>query len=39
VITTQIGGSARGWGGFMATEEAKVIDNAVMGFMQQRNQR
>jgi hypothetical protein len=26
-------------GGFMATGEAKVIDNAIMGFMQQRNQR
>lgn len=25
--------------GFMATGEAKVIDNAIMGFMQQRNQR
>jgi hypothetical protein len=23
-------------GGFMATEEAKVIDNAIMGFIQQR---
>ena len=25
--------------GFMATGEAKVIDNAIMGFMQERNQR
>jgi hypothetical protein len=23
-------------GGFMATGEAKVIDNAIMGFMQER---
>lgn len=26
-------------GGFMATGEAKVIDNAIIGFMQQRNRR